>query len=292
MEDIYQLIENKEVKGFTPEEEFDKEAWATKKQEEREQTYERIDRTCNEVNTDAAIRDGYLDVVAAFPNHSVSNTLLILDQKPEATRIGDVNYWSKQGAIIKKNERAFTILEPGKEYTREDGSIGTFYNNKKVFDVSQTTARTRLPRRFDEHAVLMAIVTKSPIAIRPSDNLGGELAVYDHANQCIHVQKGLSETQLFWALSTELSHATMARGVQAYDREGSANKAELAATVLAKRYGIETVSGETPPPATPDADSQAIREALKDVRQAAKEVSDRVKNVLDKPKEREYEAQR
>ena len=31
-------------------------------------------------------------------------------------------------------------MEPGKEYEREDGSTGTYYNAKKVYDISQTTA--------------------------------------------------------------------------------------------------------------------------------------------------------
>ena len=40
---------------------------------------------------------------------------------------------------MKKNQKGIVILEPGDEYTREDGSIGVSYNPKKVFDITQTT---------------------------------------------------------------------------------------------------------------------------------------------------------
>ena len=33
------------------------------------------------------------------------------------------------------------ILEPGKAYRREDGSVGQNFYAKEVFDISQTTAR-------------------------------------------------------------------------------------------------------------------------------------------------------
>ena len=31
------------------------------------------------------------------------------------------------------------ILEPGKTYKREDGTVGNYYNAKKLYDISQTT---------------------------------------------------------------------------------------------------------------------------------------------------------
>lgn len=48
--------------------------------------------------------------------------------------------------MSKRGADAITILEPGKEYTREkDGSTGVFYDPKKVFDISQTNSRQRPP---------------------------------------------------------------------------------------------------------------------------------------------------
>lgn len=53
---------------------------------------------------------------------------------------------------MRRGQKAIPIIEPVKEYVRDDGSIGVLYDVRKVFDVSQTTARPCLPRRVDPHA--------------------------------------------------------------------------------------------------------------------------------------------
>lgn len=60
---------------------------------------------------------------------------------PEAQKLGDYSYWRSQGTFVKRQERdkPVLILEPGKEYEREDGSIGTYYNAKKLYEPSQTS---------------------------------------------------------------------------------------------------------------------------------------------------------
>ncbi len=292
MADLYELMNETAQDDLAPKEEFDRKAWGAKKQVEREETYAKIDETALAVNSDPAARDRYLDVMARFPNHSVQNTLLIYAQRPNASRIGDGAYWASKGARIKKNERGFSVLEPGREYTREDGSIGTFYDPKKVFDAEQTTARTRLPRHYDAHDVLTALITTSPIPVRPVDDLQGELAVYDPHEKAVLVQRGLTEDQLFWALATEISQASLSEGKANFDREGNAGKAELAAGVLAKRYGVEQVAGDYPAPAHKEADSQEIRAALTEVRNAVQDTGNRLRAVLDKPKDREQAMRR
>lgn len=47
---------------------------------------------------------------------------------PEATRLADFKTWKDNDLYIKKGESGITILEPGDEYTREDGSVGVSYN--------------------------------------------------------------------------------------------------------------------------------------------------------------------
>lgn len=48
---------------------------------------------------------------------------------------------------MRRGQKAIPIIEPVKEYVRDDGSIGVLYDVRKVFDVSQTTARPCRPRR-------------------------------------------------------------------------------------------------------------------------------------------------
>lgn len=292
MSDIYEVIEKKNQQDYVPEAEFDAASWSEKKQAERAETYSRIDDACKLVNANVQSMDGYLEVMAKFPNHSVSNTLLIFDQRPEATRIGDSNYWQKQGAHIKKGERGFTILEPGNEYTRDDGNIGTFYNNKKVFDIRQTTAKLRKSRYYDGREVLSAMVMKSPVAIVVAEESMQEAAIYSHEDKTITVSKGLETGEFFRALATELSHATLAQGNEKYDRTANRQIAQLSARVLEKRYGIEPSGIDSSVLGLKEANPQEIRAALTQIRNASKDLSDRIHEVIDKPKAREAEMKR
>ncbi|MEI3521823.1 MAG: hypothetical protein V8Q40_12600 [Anaerosacchariphilus sp.] len=109
---------------------FEQEAWAEKKQAERQAIYDLADTTAEAVSADGSKFQAYLDVQARFNRYSATNTLLILAQKPDATQLRDFDGWKDAGASIKRQQRGISILEPGAEYEREDGSIGTSYNVK------------------------------------------------------------------------------------------------------------------------------------------------------------------
>jgi ribosomal protein S25 len=131
---------SKEVKdeSLSDKKTFDKSAWAEQKQHDRENAYKLIDETAAKLSQDGLMLQKYLDVQGCFNRYSVSNALLILNQKPEATVLKDFEAWKEQGAYIRKKESGFYILEPGEEYSREDGTTGVSYKPKKVFDISQT----------------------------------------------------------------------------------------------------------------------------------------------------------
>ena len=120
---------------------FDKEEWIQQKKAEREAAYLMIDQTAELLPSDGERIKTYLDLQSRFPRYSVGNVLLLSAQRPEATRIADYKTWKDSGAYIQKDETGIIILEPGNEYTREDGSVGVSYNAKRVFDISQTSAK-------------------------------------------------------------------------------------------------------------------------------------------------------
>ena len=231
MQDIYRMMEERSSREFAPEGEFDKQAWAERKQSERQEAFDRADAAALRANSDPAALETYMRVAAQLPHHSATNILLIADRMPNATRVGTAEHWRRQGASVRRGQKAIPIIEPVKEYVRDDGSIGVLYDVRKVFDVSQTTARPCLPRRVDPHAALAALVARSPTRIEPVDDLGVDPAEYDHASGAIRVQRGLDEPQLLSALIVEAAHASMALGLDAYDRETHAAKADLAACV-------------------------------------------------------------
>lgn len=101
-----------------------------------------------------------MDVKARFIQHSATNALIIYAVSPQATEIRDFNGWKDLGASIKRDQKAIPILEPGDTYTREDGSIGTSWNVRKVFDISQTTGArsSKTAARYDDRTLLTAMI--------------------------------------------------------------------------------------------------------------------------------------
>ena len=251
MQDIYRMMEERSSREFAPEGEFDKQAWAERKQSERQEAFDRADAAALRANSDPAALETYMRVAAQLPHHSATNILLIADRIPNATRVGTAEHWRRQGASVRRGQKAIPIIEPVKEYVRDDGSIGVLYDVRKVFDVSQTTARPCLPRRVDPHAALAALVARSPTRIEPVDDLGGVPAEYDHASGAIRVQRGLDEPQLLSALIVEAAHASMALGLDAYDRETHAAKADLAAGIAARRLSGGAMRSDTSRAALP-----------------------------------------
>ena len=151
-------------------EDFDKEAWAAKKKAERDERYATADATAEEICTDGGKFRDYLDVQAKFHRYSATNALLILHDNKNASKLGDKDFWRDQGVYIKRQEfnRPIKIIESNGEYTRDDGSIGVSYNIKRVYDISQTTARMKAqpPVSHDARALLGALIYKKPVPIQ------------------------------------------------------------------------------------------------------------------------------
>ena len=228
-------------------EDFDKEAWAAKKKAERDERYATADATAEEICTDGGKFRDYLDVQAKFHRYSATNALLILHDNKNASKLGDKDFWRDQGVYIKRQEfsRPIKIVESNGEYTRDDGSIGVSYNIKRVYDISQTTARTRAPQAVshDARALLNALIYKRPAPVQSVDELpNGMDAVYDREQNTVFVRRGLSANDLFCGLSKALVQAELARTGEEYTEENAGFKAKCVSYILGKEFGID-VSG-------------------------------------------------
>ena len=87
----------------------------------------------------------YLRTAATFHQYSPNNVLLILSQRPDATRVAGYKTWQSLGRQVKKGEKAIYIFAPrpyrvttedeqGEEQTRE----GLTFRSVPVFDITQT----------------------------------------------------------------------------------------------------------------------------------------------------------
>jgi hypothetical protein len=86
----------------------------------------------------------WLNTQARFRDYSFSNTMLILIQKPDATRVAGYRTWQALGRQVNAGERGLTILAPMIRKV-EDEETGTSekrlvgFRGVKVFDISQTS---------------------------------------------------------------------------------------------------------------------------------------------------------
>lgn len=272
-------------------EEFDKEAWAAQKKAERDEVYTLADATAEEVCKDSGKFRDYLDVQANFRHYSATNALLILAFNKDARRLGDTDFWRNQGVYIKRQEfsRPIKIIESNGEYTRDDGSIGTSYNIKRVYDISQTTARikTRPPVSYDERALLNALIYKRPVPIQSVDELpGGVGALYDHDQKAIFVCRGLNAHDLFCGVSRALAQAELAMVSDEYIPDNASYKAHCVSYILGKEFGVDVSEYvfDNPADFLRTDDPQEIRAELSEIRDTAFDISARMARSLEQSK--------
>ena len=219
---------------------FNKEEWAAQKQEQRKEAYELIDNTCGQMMADGAAFQQYLDVQGHFDRYSVNNAILVSAQMPEATQLKDYGSWKQSRVYVDKDAQKVTILEPGKEYQRDDGSKAVGYNAKIVYDVSQTSAKDRQQPQEQKtmRELVSAMIDASPVSFVPVDDL--ELpAFYDSSQQTIFIKTGLSEEQLFVSMAKEVSAAVF-DCKHKESRDDSDFKSFCVAYMVSSRYGVDT----------------------------------------------------
>ena len=276
---------------------FDKEAWAEKKQAERQAVYDLADSTAEAVSAHGSKFQAYLDVQTRFSRYSATNLILILAQKPDATQLKDFDGWKDAGASIKRQQKGISILEPGEEYEREDGSIGTSYNVKRVFDISQTTARAKAQPSvsMDDRLLLKALISRPTVPIQMVDDLPNHMgALYDHDQQVVFVRRGMDAADIFRSVSKELAHAEIAAVTKDYTREGAAFAAYSVSYMLCREYGIDASGYDFSrlPDSFRESDAQSIRAVLSEIRDTAGNISSRMNRALEQnrqPKSKEQE---
>ena len=272
--------EKKESKTERP---FDKEEWAAKKQQERAEAFEMLDAATEEAVANPETFRDYLLIQSRFGKYSVSNALLILYQNNEATYLADFETWKEKGVFVQKGERGITLLEPGNEFTREDGTTGFSINVKKVFDISQTNSERSYSRRTpDERRVLKALISSSPCDIRMTNELDGNVcARYVPKDDAIYIRQGLDGEDIFRSLSQEIVIANFAKNGVA--REDCVFTAYCATYVLCERNGFDTgdFDFEKVPEMFKDAEPKAIRGQLDKIRDSANELSQDMNRIME-----------
>lgn len=269
------LFNNDRYKDNTNEKPFDKEAWAEKKQQERVEAYAMLDTATEVIANDPDKFREYLDTQSRFDRYSVSNALLIAYQHPGATKVAGFMSWKDNDASVNKGEKAIVMLEPGNEFTREDGSTGVNMNVKKVFDISQTSLADEgvTRRKPDERSAIRALIASSPCKIVMVDDLNDAGARYSPDKDTIYIMKGLDGDDIFRSLAFEIAIAKYA--AKDLERKDCMFPAYCSAYILCDRNAFDTESFnfDKAPEQFTGKDAKETRTALGSIREMANEIT-------------------
>jgi antirestriction protein ArdC len=236
-------------------------ARTAEQQAKQAELVDRLERGILELTSSARWQE-YLTTAAKFHNYSANNLMLILMQRPEATRVAGFRTWLSMGRAVRKGERGIAILAPcvyGGQ-TREDEETGERVTTERrvvgfrtvyVFDVSQTDG-DELP----SPVVLLEGDSASKLLAR-LELVAGELGYHvERANFCgsqtngdtsfelkrIRLNRDRSIDQQAKTLAHELGHVLChhERANYSAERERCELEAESVAFVVCSSSGLET----------------------------------------------------
>lgn len=268
--------------------------FAEESRENRNRCYEMAERTTLAIAENVDVFQQYLNLQSRFDRYTPNNVILILAQNPDAQKLGDYGYWREQGVFVKRKEsnHPILIMEPGKEYEREDGSIGTYYNAKKLYDISQTTFRERISpaENIDDRLLVRALVNNPPaniVSTEPENMPENKGAVFVPEESKIYVKKGMDAHEIFKCVIPELVHANLAYGDKHYDRTVNEFYATCVTYMLCEKYGVDvgTVDFKEAPEQFGGMETKEIRGELSVMRDEMNAISSRMAKVLDTNRE-------
>ena len=265
---------------------FDKEQWAAQKQAQRKEAYELIDNTCSEMMSSGYSFRQYLDVQGRFDRDSVNNAILVSAQMPEATQLKEKAAWKQSRVYVNKDAQKVVILEPSKEYTRDDGSKAVGYNAKEVYDISETSAKDRqeAQEKKSMRELVSALIDASPVPFVPVADLEMP-AYYDSEQQSIFIRTGLNEEQLFVSMAKEVSAAVF-DFKHNESREASEFKSYCVAYMVSSRYSVDTrgFNFSRLPKELAETDTQALKGELGSMRDVLGEIQSEMYKSMEKNK--------
>lgn len=221
----------------------------------------------------------YLEAMSKFHHYSFGNCLLIYFQCPEAQAVAGYTTWKKLGRSVKKGEKGIQILAPcpqkilmeqDKLDAQGNAVIGPDGQPEKesaiikrqrfkiayVFDLSQTEGKELPALGVDEltgdvegfGSIFHAVEVLSPVPIHFREAQASK-GCYNHLEQCIYVNEGMSQVQTLKTLIHETAHAKLhalpvenGKIIGKPDKDGPTREveAESIAYVVCQHFGIDT----------------------------------------------------
>ena len=251
--------------------------WIDKKRDQREALYNMADKQTKAVFDSPDALNAHLKLQAQFGKMSVTNTLLVGAQMPEAKQLRSFDDWQKRGRNVSKGAKAVLLLQPQREYTREAGTPAMGFDAKPVFDVYQTYGKELRNRNYPPaRAVIKALLTKPSIPIVWNEKVTD--ACYNPDTNQIEARRNMDADQFMYAVSREYA---IADGADPFT-------AECAATIACYRYSMmpEPISYDS---SLREKNTRDLKDILNNARDEACSFCDSIDLNLQKQRERKSE---
>lgn len=208
----------------------------------------------------------FLDVAQRFHRYSFLNTLAILVQRPDATRVAGYRRWQQLGRQVRRGERGIRILAPvtarqqsttpdtapeSTPDTEEPCLVLRGFRVTRVFDVSQTDGEP-LPEP-PVHVLtgdapdgltdnLRRLIEREGFAyhLGELDGHPGAYGLTDYAARTVTIRTGLAAAQRAKTTAHELAHVLLHHPADDLARERREVEAESAAYIVCAAYGLPT----------------------------------------------------
>ena len=239
----------------------------------------------------------YLEFTARFHHYSFGNLLLILAQRPEATRVAGLRLWNSLGRFVKAGEKGIMIFAPMMVKQRqepeqtpppsEDSEAATLMLFKVVyvFDVSQTDGAeppSLLSTSGDgsdlypalQCAVRRVGITLDIVELVPGSNsaqgasYGGRIAL----------RNDLDAAEGFRTLAHELAHEKLHWQGEKESKTIRELEADATAFVVCRHFGLHADSADYL--LLYDATTEVLLQRLETVRRTAAEIIGLVEDEL------------
>ncbi len=285
--------------GFIQEKQQRTEDWKARKEAEREEINFMSDDGIMSVTTQPEAYLHYLEVQADHPQYSAMNILLVLAQNPDITQVNSLERWNRLGRSVKREESGLKIRVSDR-YVK-DGQEYRGYKVGRVFDVSQTTGKGRLPGKTvlsdntpQMDAALRQLLELSPVRVVTNTTMRTD-AFYEPNAQEISVSSNLTDGQTFAALAREIVHAKIHNHGQYpyYSREDCKLDADSVSYMLCRSFGIaqERPDASKIPMLYDGMEAQDRRSVLDSVQQIFRQMQGDIQKEVSPP-ERQAEPRR
>ena len=181
-----------------------------------------------------------------------TNALLILRNRPHATRLATYEEWQRDGHQVRRGERALALIDPTAPST-----------TMRVFDITQTgeppapgpLAHIRPARQSppDLLAALTSIAMRKGFdVLHDSPDAAGRTAFDERS---IHLHPALTAEAASYALAHELGHVALHTPTDPYDTAGDCDgrhliEAESVAYIVCRNAGLDVAPFTFPDPPT------------------------------------------